>query len=630
MDFCNTHFYNDVCAGKVLIKCVLQKSTYNTTCPDECKDGKCIAKQVTDEEFVFEDLFVGKTLGSRKQVLMDNDLVALKTTKVNTVNGVTDVKYMLKFGGDNDDAIESGKVVYEKNRENTVGDYLKFLQSDDLFEYYIDFSRGLESSIGTNNKLYDLVGVQIMFFGVPYQIVDASTDATKKAIALKFMRVNEMPLLKEDESQTYTHNGKEYVVEVGILDTEGKKVRLVINGKTTGDLKIGDIFSTTDGFSISVKSIFTDNTKSASRNLVELFVGSDPFEFVDNDATNSLFERNVKVAGANLDRGRVIIRANQRTNAMKIDLIKYRADAKGSDNDIFLEKAQSLRKNSLEPESLLVKDWDLTYDGFASIKTEFIDFKHRNGRSYDLSFVNTLGKKYTVPLMDSTNLLKFGDDDQNLIFVENSAGNIERDDYFVLTDGNNANAVSYIYQLLSIDTSGNRVQIKDLAGSTKEASYTVDSNGLGTGTFSISGKTYTFVLPANGTTMGFDLNGNNAVGSDRVLIVAYGGLMINLGNAQDISGETSHTVTLTTPASKFKEGSNDESITMSITKGSEINMVLSDQTSLHLESSGSDTVKGMTSYGALYKLTGSTLKDLSIENPNEQRLASTTLSISKS
>ena len=31
---------NDVCAGKVLIKCVLQKSTYNTTCPDECKNGK--------------------------------------------------------------------------------------------------------------------------------------------------------------------------------------------------------------------------------------------------------------------------------------------------------------------------------------------------------------------------------------------------------------------------------------------------------------------------------------------------------------------------------------------------------------------------------------------------------------
>ncbi|MBI4440661.1 hypothetical protein HY639_00695 [Candidatus Woesearchaeota archaeon] len=614
----------DACAGNVLQKCVLGKAIYNITCPDLCKDAQCVEKKLSAEEFLFQDIYVGKALGSRKQVLSENDLKALSTTKVSGPNGLIEMKYLLRFGGDADDAIESGKLAYEKNRANKVADYLKFTQGDDLFEYVIDFARGFESRISTDNRLDDMVGVRMSFFGTPYTIVAAQTDPDKKGVSLKLLRGSDSALLVEGSSQTFMRGDKEYEVEATLVDSRNNKARLTVNGKSSPDLRIGDLFKVDDALSLAVKDILNDEEDDR----VELFIGAGQVELTDNDAGNNQFERNVRVDDISLDRGRVMIRATSRGGLMHIDLLKYRADAKGTENDVYVPVGEDVRNHLLEPESLLAPNWGLVYDGFAKQKTSTVELRHRNARNYELSFTNTQGKSYTVPFMDSTNTFRFGDDSRSLVFTEDSAGNIARDDYFVLTDSNSEKGLTYVYQLLSLDRDNKKVQIKDLAGVTRDATYDIDGNGAGAGSFSFSGKTFNFAVPANGTKIGVDLNGNGNVGTDKVIIVTEGGLMIDLG-VQDISGKSTHDVLLTTAANNLKESSGDEVMKVTVTKGSEITLTVPDQNGLHLESVGTDLLKGMTAYGAVYEVSGSTKKDLKIDYPQTQMLGTVKLVISQ-
>ncbi len=617
----------DVCFGNILQKCLLEKALYNITCPDACKDGKCISKEVAEEEFAFNELYVGKALSGKKQVLAENDLKALSSTRASTANGVTDIKYLIRFGGDNDDKIETGEVFYGKNRAGKIGDYLKYNLGDDIFEYVIDFGRGLESRIGSDNKLNDIIGGKVSFFGMPYQLVNAETDASKKAIFLKFLKGDEITLLEEGASQPFTLGDKEYEVLPTIIDTKNNKVRMSINGKISPDMNVGDVFKADDKFSIAVKEILSNSVGGEEKDLVEFFIGGDQLEFIDNDATNNQFERNVRVDGMPLEHGRAMIRATSMSGNMRIELLKYRADAKGAENDMFISQKEGLRKHSAEASSLLTKNWDLDYEGFDAVEGQPIDLKHRNARTYELSFVNNAGKRYTIPLMDSTNVLKYGDDDQNVVFVEDGNGNIKRDDYFVLTDTNNDRGITMVYQVLSIDKDNKKVQIKDLAGTTRDATYTTDASGIGTGSLSVSGKSYNFIVNASGTVVGFDLNGNGNVGNDRVMIVASGGQMIDLGTVQDISAKSSQDIVFTTLVNKLKDKQSNEEVKVTINKGDEINLQVPDQSTLHLESVG-DVMKGMTSYGAIYEITG-TRKDLEIIYPSQQKLATVKLKISQ-
>ncbi len=617
----------DICIGNVLQKCLLKKALYNITCSDMCKDGKCVSKEVTEEEFVFSDLPIGKTLGSRKQVLVENDMKALTTTRTNTANGITDVKYLLRFGGDVDDKIEAGEVYYGKDRTSRIGDYLKYVQGDDILEYVVDFSRGWESKVSANNKLDDLLGAKISFFGVHYQLVNAETDSAQKAVFLKFLRGTTVALLEEGASQSFPQDNKEYEVVATLIDGKNNKVRMTVNGKISPDLKIGDVFNVDNSFIIAIKDILFNNVGGTEKGIVEFFIGADQLEFIDNDATNNQFERNVRVNGLPVERGRAMIRATSRSDVMRIDLLKYRLEAKGTENDVYMPPQGDLRKQSAEPASLLTKNWNIIYEGFSNEKGDIVTIKHRNARMLELSFINNGGKSYTIPLIDSTNAFKFGDDNQDLLFVEDSNGNIKRDDYFVVTDSNNEKGITQIYQLLQVDKDNKKIQVKDLAGSTRDATYTVDASGFGTGSFSVTGKNYNFIVPVNGSAIGVDLNGNGNVGNDKVMIVASGGLLLNLGTTQDISGKTSQDITLTTVANKLKDGSSNEDVKVTISKGNEINLQVPDQRTLHLETVG-DTLKGMTSYGALYEVSGSTRSDLKVTYPAQQKLATVKLKFS--
>ena len=42
----------------------------------------------------------------------------------------------------------------------------------------------IESKVGNNNKLDEIVGAKLSFFGIPYQLVDAELSSDKKGISL--------------------------------------------------------------------------------------------------------------------------------------------------------------------------------------------------------------------------------------------------------------------------------------------------------------------------------------------------------------------------------------------------------------------------------------------------------------
>ncbi len=608
----------DTCMGNILQHCVFGKATFNSTCTELCKDGKCVEKSASAaEEFTFADLALGKNIGTKKQILTENDLKMLASTKTSTPNGLLEIKYLLRFAGDTDDPVESGTIVYEKN-EGNLGDYFSIKKGEDLFEYLIDFNRGLESTISADKKLDEIIGVSVNFFGMQYYIVDAETD--QKGITLRFLRGTQTMLLDEGTTQSITHDGKNYEVNVIMVDAKNDKVRVSIDGKISPDLKLGSSFSSDGLMRLAVKDIFTNNDKKGEKEVAEFFVGADQIEITDNDATNTQFERNVRVHGVPLERGKAQIRANMQNGKMRIEMIKYRTDL---DEDLFIAPGESVRNKFSEKEALLTKNWDLAYDGLSAEKNEKATLRHRNARTYELSFVNGEDEEYTFPFMDITNTFTFGDDDNALVFMENAP--IKQNDYLIMTSTNTENGLTKVYQLTTLDKENKKINLRDLAGATRDASYTVDAAGAGAGSISLGGRNHNFIV--SGNTLLFDLNGNGNIGNDRMMIVATGGLLIDLGTTQDISSKTSHDITLTTMAQNLKDHTGNEDVKMTVTKGNEISFSLPDQAALHLHSTGTDILKGITSYGALYEVTGSAKKELSLEYPLKQRLAKVKLSV---
>jgi len=139
-------------------------------------------------------------------------------------------------------------------------------------------------------------------------------------------------------------------------------------------------------------------------------------------------------------------------------------------------------------------------------------------------------------------------------------------------------------------------------------------------------KNHNFIVTGDKVTL--DLNGNGNIGNDRMMIVAAGGLLLDLGTTQDISSKTSHDLMFTTLANQLKEHAGNEEVKLTVTKGNEISFSLPDQETLHLQSAGTDVLKGMTSYGAVYEVTGAEKKNLALEYPLKQRLATVTLTLS--
>ena len=530
---------------------------------------------------------VGESIGKEFPALTESHLLGLATGTVQTNEGRTRYKqYILLVGsasqtkgpeglpGDSN-LLTGATVVFEKNNYGEVGDFLRFNSDEDMFEYYIEFESGFQSKV-ENGKLVDLREETLNMLGGQFAILDSKIDTNAHSIELKFMGP----------------------------------------GGTV--------------------------------------------EFKDLDYTDAYFtDSGLKFNGNNLQ-SRVMIKGyDQGNDVFSITSIQYRPQAmpKAAGKHVYVAPKHGVQEYLKQPQVMLTPQFEIIYGGLASgssptggavtqitggaVSTEMavglaelinkegptgnmitgalstagnmIWFKPSGDDQYDL-IVATNNANYKFGVMSTHGGLHWGDADQDFIWDEsanNGVFNIDQKDYFLVTSGNDIGQSSSIILYDTINFDANKVQFRDLAGGTKEATFDA---ATGHGQTIINGRqTDFYVSLAAPYPITVDLTQDGNINGAAAQMVTRGGVRLQFAGAG--------TVNVIVPRRLFHEApAADETTTFTIgSSGGDITLTLANQATLTLEGAGGGIKYGMTTFGLEFEWNkGKEPEELKIGMPGAQ------------
>jgi len=500
-------------------------------------------------------LEIRERIGTVKETLTEFDLAGLQGGTIVTDEGSTDYNQYLRFDDSTNttsaEYIPGGTVTFEEDEDDIVGDYLKFVDGQDMFEYELEFEEGVESDLqfrsGTTGpkELDDLEDEELNMLGKVFSIVDTRAFHNGGAsVKLDLLGGDVLDTLEEGETRTYTIDGKEYEVSLVIVSDNRESVKFNVNGEITDELVDGDTDVLRDGTEIGIREILPNEAdEETGGDLVEFFLGANKVSLEDTNFTDDVFNNGgVEVHQESIEDARVKIKASNQSDTMEIQTIQYRVKADSPKGDIFVPPGHGVREYLDEPESMLSDAWDIRYEGLADTGVSIIRLDAAGDDSYDLHFTNRQGLEYVVPFVDNSRdevqFFKYGDDDNDLLFKEglinnslvglnvangsgsttlgdgeifwinntginDSYGNvfvIDEDDFFVLTDSGGQGYVdsgdetsfTHILSYETIDTTNTKITFNDEGTGQREVKY--DSITTITG---VTGRSQTLIVGGN-------------------------------------------------------------------------------------------------------------------------------------
>ncbi len=601
-------------------------------------------------------LELNEYVGNVTENLESNDAEALKSFTVSNDKGTTDVNQYLRFnwGASTSTADMSvSRVLYTKDEDDVVGDFLWFKEGEEAFRYELEFVEGFESDIVVsstgslatdgNGDLEDLEDETVHILGEDFAVVRAQLASGKLTLDLMGGAIHDT--IEEGETKTYTLKGKEYEVTALIISdwagaTSGNaKVKMKVNGEVTKDLSEGSTEILNDGTSMGIREVLPNEAgETAGGDILEFYLGAFKIRFEDTDTTVGSTDGSTEVNEETIEDSEVNIVFSNTTNAISISKITYDLFTDGvAGNEAFLMAGQGLREKLDEPEGMLADVWDIRYEGLSDPGMSTIKVKSSGDDEYRLSFTNTQGIDYTnvrYLYTNATGTMTFGDDDDAFVFYMDidatTAASMEdnctirKNDYFMVGHNSNTDTgVSRILRFDSVDSSNSYVQLTDVgSGSTINAQYTALNTSTAGDTINVGGYSFDFAIVdetaySSGKdryTLCVDLDDSNVlIGTHKSYATVQGGGWLDLatnytGTAyrEAIGGGTR--LTLNTDNSNFDEAPLvDEriNVTLSTQAGTELDLDVTDDSSIGLNlkslEENSDTQKGMSNYGVLVK-----------------------------
>jgi Tfp pilus assembly protein PilE len=560
----------------------------------------------------FEDtsdiLEVGEQLSAVKDAITSSELKTLVSGKITTAYGTTDYNQYLRFDG------TTGKVVFDENRDDVVGDYLFFEADEPVFEYELEFPSGLESQV-EDGVLEDLDGRKINVLGREYTFVNSRFNTATKEVTLELLSGDQIITLKEGESQKVMIAGKEHEVTLAFVSdprsASTPEAKITVDGETTQALGEGktDVLLGS-GLEVGVSEILVNSRES----IVKMFFGAHKLVLADKMVDDTY------KSGAEVDRERVSyvdvkIKGNEDGDKVVISSVKYRVNADAKDgSDIYIAAGKGLREFIKDQIGLLSEKFDIRYDGLAKVGETKFSIESSGDDQYVLSFTNRKGVAYSIDYVTSKDgSFHYGTDDEMLWFVEASGPsmyNVKMDDTFVLTDQNTDKGYTAVLKYEDIDTDENIITFTDLGSKGGEVQVTYSGvEGAGAvGDLIVNGKTFKVYVGAGADPLlAIDLNSDGLVDGSLVSVVTNGGGVFKLGPSL-IMG-SSFVADFTTLAKNFDSATSDEVMSVTIKKVNTDELTL-DVSGIDTFSVGDDE-KGMTRYGAMV-----TIKDGS-DSPDE-------------
>ncbi len=378
-------------------------------------------------------------LGDVRETFTELDLDGLRGGIVTTNEGTTEFNQYLRFeefGNSANNTLKPPLVNFTRNDApvDEVGDWLVVQEgstvNDSFFEYEIEFEDGLESDI-VSSKLDDLEDEEIVILGTTYTFVDTSVDTAKNDVTLELLGGAIYAVMEEGEVKTFTINGKEYEINVLIIeDAAPATVTFEINGEISDQLVDGETEVLRDGTLVGISDIVLNEAGEAgSGDIVEVYIGATKLELRDSNYTDSEnsgpdlgFERRVEIDEESIEDAAVQMKANELSSTkLEISSIKYRltADALPGYRDVYVPPGHGVREFLDEPQGMLGLTWDIRYEGLDETGVSVIKFDPSGDDEYDLEFENREGLVYKVPYVSNEgNFYKYGDDNDDLVFVE--------------------------------------------------------------------------------------------------------------------------------------------------------------------------------------------------------------------
>jgi hypothetical protein len=583
-------------------------------------------------------------LGAVTETLDAADAEALKTFTVSNDKGTTDVNQYLRFNwgsavfakGTVPADASIATVLYTKDDDDNVGDFLWFKDGEEAYKYELEFVEGFESDIATDRSLDDLEDETLHILGEDFAVTSASFSTAGK-LTLDLMGGAIHDTIEEGETKTYTLKGKEYEVTALIISdwagaSGNAKVKLKINGEVTKEMQEGSTEILNDGTTIGIREVLPNEAgETAGGDILEFYLGAFKIKFEDSTATG--YDGTVEVNEESIEDSDLSMEWTNTSDTVRVNKIAYILFTDGvSGDEPYIAPGQGYREKLDEPEGMLADAWDFRYEGLSDPGTSEIQIKSSGDDEYRLSFTNTQGVEYSGIrfLFANSTALYYGDNDDALIFSQgtnttnSSQYSIQKNDYFVVSHNGLADTgVTRVLRLDSVDATNSLVQMTDVGtGGSINSQFTgtlTTCTAPATGLINIGGYSFDFAA-CNSSTSGkgqimlmVDLDDSSAIGGEGH-VVTQGGGMIDLGTQDGTVRPTIaanwFNLNVTTDNANFDEApTNDETFFVNVSKttANEVDLdVTSDSTiglSFKSPEDNSDLNMGMTDYGVLIKET---------------------------
>lgn len=584
-------------------------------------------------------LEIDEPIGNVREVLTENDLMMLKGESPK--EGVFDYNQYLRF---NSSASADGYVTLKADERKTGGHYLFWNSGSMIFEWEGEFEDVLDSDVD-GAVLEDFEDSEFFILGKSFEVADAALTNNNRTLYLNLMSGVVSGLLGENDREIYVIEGKEYDVEVLVISETSENgegsVKFRINGEITDELKDGDTDLLADGTLVGVRDILATG-KDIQKSIVQFYIATETIDFTDTNVSDDSFEQGVRVNKEQLEDSLIKLKGDMDSEGdFNLHSITYRLLAESVLGDVNILPGKGLREQLDEPEGMLTPDWDIRYAGLATDDTTFVRLDGQGGNEYNLEFTNQEGVFYDVPFATNAGgVLKYGDDDNDLWFVETESYVVDKGDFFVLgecsvvLDDDTCN--THVLRYDAIDTSNRVLTFTDLGIGTREVAYDAATNQAN---FVSAGRTY--LMEVSGTNLRIDLNGDSAFVNDtEVFVNIRGDGLFDLGSIHPgslngtISGSrpvlNSINASLVISTLEFEEADVNEVTNITIEPRAE-NKITIPSTGIFASSGAfhgmvdlgrdDDIDLGLSMYGAYFEMSNSETEapDLSIEYPVSQR-----------
>ena len=502
-------------------------------------------------------------IGDVAETITSDDLAGLKSGKLTTPEGSTNYQQYLRL--QDGVALQDIAVNYVTNSgedNEKMSDYMVVENVLDapFIRWEVQFDEGFESELGPDaaaavaDTLEDFEDRTLNIMGTDYTIVSAEVENDGGMFEVQLMGGSVPDTLREGETKTYTINGVDYEVTLVFVSDPNSggnpEVKFSVNGELTQALAEADTDVLSGGMQIGVRDILVN----AREGVASFYLGAHKL-VLTHPTSNGAYTGDVEINDDVTENDVVAVEGSVANGNYEITSIKYQIvmdSADGSGGVAYVPKGHGVRELMDEPELMISDALDIKYGGLTTQKTAAVVFDPNGDDEYTLTFTNIEGDEYkSVPFLSTDGVLRFGDQDDELVLVENTAGagNIGVDDYFIVSSKLIAEAdrsVTNVLRYDGYDGETRQIEFENLAGGSVSATLST----TGVGTFNVGGHTYDVEVNITGGTSNaasdsgdddanirVDLDGSGTITIGEVpIITSWGGLAFSFTNATNATG----------------------------------------------------------------------------------------------